>query len=138
MKKKKWIIIASVVVVIAVIAAAGTSGSDEAQTPQAEEHVKTETKAPEQQEDFTLEGETQGAYDEYGMSYSITGSIKNNTDRDASYVQVTFNLYDEEGNQIGTAMDNINDLEAGGTWKFEAVSWEEGVASYRLAEISGF
>ena len=47
-------------------------------------------------------------------------------------------LYDEEGNQIGTAMDNINDLEAGGTWKFEAVSWEEGVASYRLAEISGF
>ena len=54
MKKKKWIIIASVVVVIAVIAAAGTSGSDEAQTPQAEEHVKTETKAPEQQEDFTL------------------------------------------------------------------------------------
>lgn len=68
----------------------------------------------------------------------ISGMIKNNTDQTPSYVQVTFNLYDEEGNQIGTAMDNINDLEAGRTWKFEAVSWEEGVASYRLAEISGF
>lgn len=138
MKKKKWIIIAGVVVVIAVIAAAGTSGSDEAQTPQAEEHVKTETKAPEQKEDFTLEGETQGAYDEYEMSYSITGSIKNNTDRDASYVQVTFNLYDAQGNQIGTALDNINNLEAGGIWKFDALGLEEGIASYRLVEISGF
>lgn len=138
MKKKKWIIIAGVVVVIAVIAAAGTSGSNETKTPQDEEHVKTETKAPEQKEDFTLEGETQGAYDEYGMSYSITGSIKNNTDHDASYVQVTFNLYDAQGNQIGTALDNINNLEAGGIWKFEALGLEEGIASYRLIEISGF
>ena len=138
MKKKKWIIIAGVVVVIAVIAAAGTSGSDEAQTPQAEEHVKTETKAPEQKEEFTLERETQGAKDEYGKSYSITKTNKNNTDRDASYVQVTFNLYDAQGNQIGTALDNINNLEAGGIWKFDALGLEEGIASYRLVEISGF
>ncbi|MEI3148326.1 MAG: FxLYD domain-containing protein [Merdibacter sp.] len=106
--------------------------------PQDAAKEKTETTQPEQKEELTLEGETSGSYDEYGMTYTISGMIKNNTDQTPSYVQVTFNLYDEEGNQIGTAMDNINDLEAGGTWKFEAVSWEEGVASYRLAEISGF
>ena len=72
------------------------------------------------------------------MTYTISGMLKNNPAQRPSYVQVSVNLYDEEGNQIGTAMDNINDLEAGGTWKFEAVSWEEGGASYRLAEITGF
>ena len=137
MKKKTWIIIAAAAFV-AVIGAAGASGGGESQPPQDAAKEKTETTQPEQKEELTLEGETSGSYDEYGMTYTISGMIKNNTDQTPSYVQVTFNLYDEEGNQIGTAMDNINDLEAGGTWKFEAVSWEEGVASYRLAEISGF
>ena len=49
-----------------------------------------------------------------------------------------FTCYDAQGNQIGTALDNINNLEAGGIWKFDALGLEEGIASYRLVEISGF
>lgn len=80
--------------------------------------------------DTTVEGDDFSKY--------ICGTIQNNTDKKYSYVQVTFNLYDAEGNQIGTALDNINNLEAGGTWKFKAVSFESDFASYKLSDIEKF
>ena len=84
---------------------------------------------------FTLV-DSEGSYD--GFAYYVTGSIKNNTDRQYSYVQVTFNLYDEDGAQIGTAMANVNNLEANGIWKFKALGITEEVASYKLMEITGW
>ena len=92
-------------------------------------------------EEFTLEEGHSGSSDEYGMSYTITGSIKNNTDKQYSYVQVTFNLYDADGAQIGSALANINNLEPNGLWKFKAIgSLGDGksVASYKLMEITGW
>lgn len=86
-------------------------------------------------ERFTLV-DSEGSFD--GFAYYVTGSIKNNTDRQYSYVQVTFNLYDEDGAQIGTAMANVNNLEAKGTWKFKALGITEEVASYKLMEITGW
>ena len=86
-------------------------------------------------ERFTLV-DSEGSFD--GFAYYVTGSIKNNTNRQYSYVQVTFNLYDEDGAQIGTAMANVNNLEANGTWKFKALGITEEVASYKLMEITGW
>lgn len=86
MKKKTWIIIAAAALV-AVIGAAGASGGGESQPPQDAEKEKTETTQPEQKEELTLEGETSGSYDEYGMTYTISGMIKNNTDQTPSYVK---------------------------------------------------
>jgi hypothetical protein len=40
-------------------------------------------------------------------------------------VQITYNLYDESGARVGTALANINDLEAGGSWKFRAVTFTD-------------
>ena len=76
MKKKTWIIIAAAALV-AVIGAAGASGGGESQPPQDAAKEKTETTQPEQKEELTLEGETSGSYDEYGMTYTISGIIKN-------------------------------------------------------------
>lgn len=48
---------------------------------------------------------------------------------------------DVDGAQIGTALANINNLEANGLWKFKAIgSLGDGksVASYKLMEITGF
>ena len=60
-------------------------------------------------------------YNEYlGYSAKITGVVKNNTRKDYSYVQIEYVIYDENGNNLGTAMDNINNLAAGDTWSFEA------------------
>ena len=70
----------------------------------------------------------------------ITGTLVNNTDEDKSYLQIEYNLYDADGAQIGTALANINNLKAGGTWKFEATSMEkpEDVADWERVDVSGF
>ena len=87
------------------------------------------------QEKFTLV-DSEGSFD--GFAYYVTGTIMNNTNRQYSYVQVTFNLYVEDGAQIGTAMANVNNLEANGTWKFRAPGLTQEVASYKLMEITGW
>jgi hypothetical protein len=62
-------------------------------------------------------------YQAYNSDYStyIGGTIQNNTDRTYSYVQISINLYDNAGNQIGSTMDNTNNLEPHGKWKFKAL-----------------
>ena len=54
------------------------------------------------------------------------------------YIEVTFTLYDADGNNIGTALANTNNLKDGGTWKFEAIVLEDDVASFELNEITGY
>lgn len=124
-----------ILVVIGMIA--GTTGNKNTNN----NLVETSTTVKEKQEEFTLQDGHKGTTDKYGMSYTIEGTIKNNTDKQYSYVQVTFNLYDSDGAQIGTALANINNLEANGLWKFKASgSFGDGktVASYKLMEITGW
>ncbi len=89
------------------------------------------------QEKFTLISDKKTT-DAAGTTY-IEGEIKNNTDKSYSYVQVTFNLYDDNGAQLGTAVDNINNLEPNATWKYKALGLvTEKVSSYKLVEITGW
>lgn len=68
--------------------------------------------------------------------------MKNNTGKNLKYVEINFNLYDEEGIHIGTAFDCTENLLAGDSWKFDtiALGTESGydVASYKLVKISGY
>ncbi|WP_236785076.1 FxLYD domain-containing protein [Anaerococcus ihuae] len=61
--------------------------------------------------------------DEFGISY-VTGILKNNTDKPKSYIQILFPVKDSQGNKIGDAIDNVNNIEPNGTWKFKATSLE--------------
>jgi len=73
--------------------------------------------------------------------YYLEGIVKNNTNDDYSYVQITFILYDAEGNTIGSAVGNINGLKSGSTWKFKAIGLiddPDEVARYELSEIIGW
>ena len=83
--------------------------------------------------------ESSGYYDGY-FAYYVEGTIKNNSDKQYSYAQVTFTLYDADGAQIGTAIANINNLEPNGVWKFKAIGSGDAskVASYKLSEITGW
>jgi hypothetical protein len=76
-----------------------------------------------------------GSYDEY--STTITGAIKNNCGKSFSYVQVTFKLTDESGAVVGTALANVNNLDAGETWKFKAHGFTPS-KQYRLDVITAF
>ncbi len=71
-------------------------------------------------EKFSYEVTNQYA-DEYGFSYYIEGTVKNNKDKEYSYVQIEFVCYDSDGNNLGTAIDNTNNLLGNETWKFKAM-----------------
>lgn len=60
--------------------------------------------------------------DEYSVNYYIDGIVKNNSNNDYSYVQIEFICYDNQGNNLGTAIDNISNLGAHETWKFNAIA----------------
>lgn len=83
-----------------------------------------------------INGELNAVNENYS-SY-IIGSLKNTTSKTYSYAQVTFNLYDADGAQIGTALDNINNWEPDGLWKFKAMILEQDVASYKLVKVQAF
>lgn len=86
---------------------------------------------------YTIEGEELTG-DEW--SCTISGTYTNNAGKELSYVSVSYNLYDADGNQIGTAIASTSNLADGGTWKYEAYGTSPlaDVASYTLADVSGF
>lgn len=81
-------------------------------------------------------------YTEYlGYSASIKGSAKNVTKRDFSYASIEYAVYDENGNNLGTAIDNINNLLSGDTWSFEATLLSfpsTRPLTYKLIDIKAF
>lgn len=142
-KKKKPIgkIVLIVVVVLVALGAFGSlsggdKGSDSSTSAGAAKTEQTEKKP--EQEPYTISDETLDTSNPYGVK--IAGTLVNNTDEDKSYLQIEYNLYDADGAQIGTALANINNLKAGGTWKFEAASMEkpEDVANWERVDVSGF
>ena len=77
-----------------------------------------------------------GKRNEFGGE--ITGEVINRRKHKLSYAQIQFNLYDDSGAQVGTAMANINGLEPGGKWKFVAHSLGTKFSTYKINELTGF
>lgn len=95
-----------------------------------------ESMTQEKSEDFTMTGldSKLSKFD----SPMIVGKIKNNTNKNYSYIQVSFNLYDKSGAQVGSTMANLANFEANGTWKFEALMNEEKAHTYKLQKITAY
>lgn len=72
------------------------------------------------------------------FSGAIVGTIVNNSDHTYGYAQIEINLYDSSGAQVGSAMDNINNLEPHGRWKFSAVVFNQNTATYKVKGISAY
>lgn len=60
-----------------------------------------------------------GGYGYY--TYYIEGILKNVSGKKLDYAQVSFVIYDSAGNNVGSAYDNVNYIDANGTWKFKAM-----------------
>ncbi len=76
-----------------------------------------------------------------GFSYYIEGTVKNNRDKNYSYVQIEFICYDKDGNNLGTAIDNTNNLLGNQTWKFKAMAFfsdEDKVDHCDFHEVTGW
>lgn len=130
--KKIWPVIIAVILVFGIIGSAGNSGKQQISGDKSSPaSTRTQSQRP-KYEITRCEIETDGY-----LTY-ISGSLVNNTSSQTSYLQITFNLYDEDGALIGSAMDNINYLDAGGVWKFKAMAFDSNFATYELAEVTGF
>jgi hypothetical protein len=68
-----------------------------------------------------------------GMLY---GTAVNQSGRDLSYVQITFRLADDAGDQVGTTMTNTTHLKAGATWKWSAMVLEERATKVQVADVT--
>jgi len=75
-----------------------------------------------------------GSYDE--STTTIVGRVRNNTDRPYSYAQITFSLFDNGGNQVGTTIANIANLEPRAVWKFKAIGWVRATR-FKLSGLFG-
>ncbi|WP_143330190.1 FxLYD domain-containing protein [Chromobacterium haemolyticum] len=69
---------------------------------------------------------------------SVKGTLQNNSDKKYGYVQIEINLYDKDGNQVGSTMANVNNLAPGAKWKYEAPIIEDGVFKAEIINISAF
>lgn len=136
--KKWWFWVLVAIVMLGVAGGAGSASSSGAgggtATGGAAPAAPTATPMP----DLMLQGEVTVTEDALATYYE--GVVVNNKDRAFSYAQITFTLYDADGNQLGTAIDNISDLKAHGTWKFKALALcdKDDIAEWELSEITGY
>lgn len=78
-----------------------------------------------------------GNSDEY--TAHITGTAVNTCDRNFSYVQISFNILDSSGSVTGSALANVNHIQAGESWKFDAISTAPSSSwKFRFSEMTGF
>jgi hypothetical protein len=142
-KKIVGIVLLALCAIIVIAAIAGGSGDKDKPTSAA---GTVETQSPENTDPVaklsynkleTVTEPTEGRTN-YG-SQCINGAIKNTSGKQLSYVGVTFALYDQDGNQIGTAIDNINDLTPDSTWKYTAMTLDtQQFASFELTSVDAW
>ncbi|MBR2869846.1 MAG: FxLYD domain-containing protein [Clostridia bacterium] len=81
-------------------------------------------------------------YNSYlGYSAEIRGVIKNTSSNDYDYVEIEYTVYDQKGNNIGTALANVNNLGAGETWSFTATLLDfpsSAPESFKLKDITAW
>lgn len=83
------------------------------------QEIKETTKdATEPKVTCSVDNQYRGDYD---IGYYIEGICTNGSSKDYDYLQVEFICYDVDGNNLGTAMDNTNNLLSGQNWKFKTV-----------------
>lgn len=149
-KSGKGLAIASVVVnVLAVVIVLATQSMysaaiDEAVSSTADSSAAATSAAPASDSSASDSADKYAISDESMTSddytTKIAGTFTNNSGEKLSYVSVSYNLFDAEGNQVDTAYANTSNLDAGGTWKFEAsaLSGSDKVASYKLGDVTTF
>lgn len=131
------VFIGGLVVLVCCVAVVGTSDSDTSssdngvQEQQEQQEVKRNTDVDKYQVQI-LDSRSDG------FATYITGTLV--ADRDYTYVQILIPCYDTDGNKLGDAIANVNNLNKGESWKFEAMSIDTNVTSFDInkAEVDAF
>ena len=128
--KRIWFIVLAAIVLILIIQQ--TTGNKKKDVEVKNSTQETQ-KAKYEVSEINIEKDSFSSY--------VTGVLKNNTDKEKSYVQITIPAYDANGNKVGDALANVNDLKPNSTWKFKAmyIGSEKNV-TFKTEElkVSGF
>ena len=137
-KKRNWFvrhkILTAILVIIVIVIAATSAGGGKKTGTQTSSNTST-AKAK-----LTLDDGWQlTTPDTIGAQY-VDGYVSNNTDKDiTSYVQITFNGYDDSGANVGTCLANTNSVDANGKWKFHAIcDFDKNMTTVKFKDLSGF
>ena len=123
------VFIGGLVILVCCVAVVGTSDGDTSssdsgvQEQQEQQEVKRNTDVDKYQVQI-LDSRSDG------FATYITGTLV--ADRDYTYVQILIPCYDADGNKLGDAIANVNNLNKGESWKFEAMSIDTNVASFDI------
>ena len=71
------------------------------------------------------------------LSRYVTGQVKNNTDKNYSYVQIEIKMYKDD-TVLGSTLDNMNNLGPGETWQFKALITDNECNKYTIVGVTGF
>jgi hypothetical protein len=71
------------------------------------------------------------------FSRYLVGSIRNDSNRNITFISIEFELLDDQGNKVGSAEDLINSLSPGETWKFRAMAGPETASRAQLSSLKG-
>ena len=129
----KWLI--AIIVIFVIIVFASMGGGEESSSGNANNGGSSENTQKVEKFTYTIDKQYQDTF-----SYYIEGTVKNNKNKDYSYVQIEFVCYDSEGNNLGTAIDNTNNLLGNETWKYKAMGMftDSDVDHCDFREVSGW
>ena len=68
----------------------------------------------------------------------VIGAVKNLSSRSKGYAQIEINLLNAAGDVVGSTLANVNNLDGGQTWRFEAPVLTSGHAKLQVKGITGF
>ena len=128
--KRVWFIVLAAIVLILIIQQTTNNKKKDVEVKNSTQETQ---KAKYEVSEINIEKDSFSSY--------VTGVLKNNTDKEKSYVQITIPAYDANGNKVGDALANVNDLKPNSTWKFKAmyIGSEKNV-TFKTEElkVSGF
>lgn len=68
----------------------------------------------------------------------IKGRVKNTTDKDYHFVEISFNVYDKENKKIAVVRSTTDSLDGGRTWNFEIKAPYLNAVTSTLDRLGGF
>lgn len=140
---KKWWLWLIIIIVVGVVIASSSNKEQANETTKTTENSTTEpadnAKSAEQ-EKAALTLDDGWAIDQSNQYATyVNGYVSNNTDKTYnSYIQITFNAYDEAGANVGTCLANTNTIDSNGKWKFQAICSGDGIKTVKFKELTGF
>lgn len=87
---------------------------------------------------IVLENDVEAELDSIGSVY-ITGTARNESDQDYSYVQLEWEILDSSGAKIADGLGNTSGLDAGQSWAYECIAVSaDSIDSYQISDITAY